>query len=323
MKTRSPGKLILSGEHAVVHGAPALAMAVNRFARAEFSRLETPRIEICVESEPELSFGFDELARHLELVRERHARFLQHRINIREVLPTAADFLLAVAALAEPEQGCRVELRSEIPLGCGMGSSAAIALALLKGFLPDAPPWRLQELAIAAEQFQHGRSSGLDVAVSLYGGMVYGTRGRFEPVDLPLPFPFEVWHSGVPASSTGECVTEATRRHHSDSAIWNDFAACTQQLRGSLENANRDVWIAALRENHRLLCQLGVVPPAVAEVIAAAEALGGAGKVCGAGSVRGHAAGLVLITGADGLNVPEGWEISRLRPPADATEPAL
>jgi len=308
MKTRSPGKLILSGEHAVVHGAPALAMAVNRFASAEFSPLKESRIEICVEDELDLCFTFDELSRHLELVRARHLLFLRHETSIREVLPTAADFLLAVAAMAEPREGCRIVLHSEIPLGSGMGSSAAIALALLRGLLTAAPEEVLQGKALAAEQLQHGRSSGLDVAVSLRGGMIHGTSGRFKGIDLPLPFPFRVFHSGVPASSTGECVTEATRRQHGHTAVWQDFAECTQQVVSALKTGNEQDWTNAIRRNHRLLQSLGVVPCAVAEVIARAESRGGAGKICGAGSIRGDAAGLVLITGADGMPVPQSWK---------------
>jgi hypothetical protein len=53
----------------------------------------------------------------------------------------------------------------------------------------------------------------------------------------------------------------------------------------------------SVRENHRLLCEIGVVPTRVKKMIEAIEALGGAAKICGAGSVTGENAGVVWVVG--------------------------
>jgi mevalonate kinase len=71
-----------------------------------------------------------------------------------------------------------------------------------------------------------------------------------------------------------------------------------------------------IRENHRLLCRIGVVPQKVQQFVSEVEAAGGAAKVCGAGSVRGDSGGAVLVL-ADfmpaALAEKYGYNVSPLR----------
>ena len=55
--------------------------------------------------------------------------------------------------------------------------------------------------------------------------------------------------------------------------------------------------VCAIRDNHRLLSRIGVVPTGVARWIETVEAAGGGAKICGAGSVRGSGAGMVWVVG--------------------------
>src|SRR2546425_10810888 len=46
ISARAPAKVILTGEHFVVLGAPALAMAVNLYSTAHASRNDTGKVEV-------------------------------------------------------------------------------------------------------------------------------------------------------------------------------------------------------------------------------------------------------------------------------------
>ena len=54
-----------------------------------------------------------------------------------------------------------------------------------------------------------------------------------------------------------------------------------------------------IRENHRLLSDIGVVPKKVKQFIEEVQAVGAAAKICGAGSIRGDRAGAVLVVHDD------------------------
>jgi len=301
----APGKIILSGEHAVVYGRPALLTAVDRTATARISA--TPARELSV-SFPSLGLQevipLDQLPARLEALTGRYEQFLEGKLSIEEVTDRPTDLIVYAVALVlarfhlKPRRGLDVLIESGIPHGCGMGSSAGILAAVVKAVaewhgIPFAPE-RTYQYALEAEKLQHGRPSGADPYVATHGGMIRFRSGaaerRFEvPArDLQLAL------TGTPACTTGECVM-AVAAAHEHSAIWDRFADVTGRTEHAIVNRDRQAWAEAIRENHRLLCEIGVVPERVQRFVAEAEAAGSAAKVCGAGAVRGDAAGVVLL----------------------------
>ena len=88
----------------------------------------------------------------------------------------------------ELQEGAWVKLDSKIPVGCGMGSSAAVLVSFLKAVsqflgVQVSTDWLFQ-LAREVEHLRHGRSSGLDTHISLYGGSVLFQNGIATPISL-------------------------------------------------------------------------------------------------------------------------------------------
>ncbi|HSW70993.1 MAG TPA: mevalonate kinase, partial [Gammaproteobacteria bacterium] len=138
MKIRVPGKLILSGEHAVVYGSPALAMAINRYAQAEALPQLLPLISFDLgDLAYQQAFRLVSLDRLKERIKQKYRRFLRGEFKIREVLKKPVELAQVALSLffevlaVKPTQGVKIKVRSDIPIGCGMGSSAAIILAVM------------------------------------------------------------------------------------------------------------------------------------------------------------------------------------------------
>lgn len=185
MKTvaSAPGKLVLLGEYAVLFGAPALVMAVDRRAVASVEDSTTPGVTIDapdvfphpVRLVPDngalCCTSGDEAAQAVTLVSGLVQGMLAagmldaDRLALQLKLDTSAFFFTA-------GDGRRDKL--------GLGSSAALTVALASALamhaghaerLADRSAW-LQQLLAWHREFQHGRGSGLDVAASLYGGVI-------------------------------------------------------------------------------------------------------------------------------------------------------
>ncbi len=305
MIARAPGKIILAGEHAVVHGHPALVMAVNRHARCQAWAEPPGAIELAI---PALNVrrtvpraALEGLRRDLDA---RYEDFETGRLPIRAVLREPADLVLYALALAldgadNPAAGWALDVSTDIPLGAGMGSSAALGVCVLAAARPDCAGSRdrMFHQSRQVERLQHGHPSGVDSFMAVHGGLAWYQAGRAEPVPGP-GFPMLLAHTGTPESSTGECVEQVAPLFKAGT-LGADFAAVARGLRAALadpEMAVRQSWI---RRNHALLCALGVVPDRVQRFIRRLEEAGAAAKICGAGAVRGAAAGVVLILAAD------------------------
>lgn len=308
MKVYAPGKLILSGEHAVVHGQPALAMAVNRYAVASVGRGLFPKVSLDLADIAHSShLTLQDLHSIKERVKRKYQKFVRGEYHIRDVLRKPFELVQAALGIMAGEHnitlpdGMKIHVASDIPIGSGMGSSAASILCVMKAAslhlnVPISTDI-LYQMALEAENLQHGNSSGLDLRVSLHGGCVYVKGLQIAPREVPT-FPFYLVNTGAPTSTTGECVNAVA--HHFQSPLLNEqFASVTDSMDAGLQAQSWQVMHDAVRENHRLLNAIGVVPARVNQFIDAAEASGAAAKICGAGAVTGDHAGIVMVMTKD------------------------
>lgn len=304
MKVYAPGKIILSGEHSVVYGNPALAMAINRYVTAAVTRERMPQILFDLSDLAHNSRLSFKALHHLKArVKRKYHRFIRGDFSIRDVLQKPfelAQFALCVFAeslnLSLPH-GVRIHVTSDIPIGGGMGSSAAtilsVMVAIAKHLHVPISQDTLFQLALEAENMQHGHSSGLDLRVALQGGCLYVNGLEMQSRDIPL-IPMYLVNTGNPATTTGQCV-EKVAPHFKSGQIGNDFAAITNAMDAALQQQSWQNMRETMRHNHQLLVNIGVVPEKVQTFIAEVEILHGAAKVCGAGAVAGDNAGAVLV----------------------------
>ncbi|MCP4674959.1 MAG: mevalonate kinase [Deltaproteobacteria bacterium] len=170
----SGGKVILLGEHAVVHGSYAVAMGIRPGVRVSARRegedlvLSIPRWES--------SFAANDGSREGEAIRQ------------------------LVCALGLEPEGMLLEAEFEIPARAGLGSSAALACAAARAIVSltdiEMDKIGLFNAIQASERVFHGNPSGLDARVALDEGVVLFSRSEGARPITAQPPPLHVFHSG-------------------------------------------------------------------------------------------------------------------------------
>lgn len=258
------GKAILLGEHFVVYGAAAVAVPLTGVqTTVTVTPLPAPQSSCWVD--PTLSPAESELA----------ARLLHHaRRRLGSTRPVA------------------VRAHSTIPRGCGLGSSASLAVALC-GALARAEERSLssEELrahAHALEELVHGTPSGIDDATVAWATPLSFRKGAtpqrlHSPIDLTL-----VLASSGKAATTREAVARVadTRLADPDGFAALCQAAAQQVSLGmaALGRGDRADLGGAMNEMQRLLGLVGVSTPALESLVQTALSAGARGaKLTGAG----------------------------------------
>lgn len=311
LRAKSPAKLILSGEHAVIYGQPAIAMAVNCYAESTITaNLSSAILFNLLNLDYAKSLTIQALYALKDRLQNKYHAFLSGQCSIRDVLKRPFELLqYTVSNLLEKwniplSQGLEISATSEIPIGCGMGSSAALVMSTLYAvshfFNLEIDRHRYLSLGREAENLQHGFSSGLDLQLAMMGGCVRFQNGKVMQREMPK-FPFNIVQTGVPESSTGQCVS-FTAPFFKNGSLAEDFGAITTALDEALNTHNLPEIQNCIKKNHELLVKIGVVPLKIQEFVRAIEQSGGAAKICGAGSVSGDNAGVVLVVSDQDLS---------------------
>lgn len=327
MKSVAPGKIIIAGEHSVVYGSPALAVAVDIHANVVVERLDEPGIHLHLDNYGQLAtLPLTRLEQVRLTIDETYQHYLLGRCTVDKILPRAGElYLYAIASLYNSyslsfDHGLNISLNSAIPVRSGMGSSAATVASVLTAvagyFDIQLDRESLFRFTSHTERLQHGCSSTIDPMVTVHGGLV---RMENSQLSRSSELPESNWYlvnTGEPEVSTGQCVDEV-RRRFGTSTIWNEFVAIIHGLERAFLCRDTRALREYVKRNHQLLVDIGVVPGIVQRFISdLISRYGAAGKISGAGAVHGEKAGFVLVQSDEpvaSLCHEYGFSVARLQ----------
>ncbi|HTP01660.1 MAG TPA: mevalonate kinase [Anaerolineales bacterium] len=268
----APGKIILFGEHAVVYGRPALAVPVTQ-VRAE------------VEVWPSEYRGVWIDAPDIRLKAELKEVEFDH--------PLAASLRTLFSELGvDPCPNINIRIRSTIPVASGLGSGAAVSVALARALCAyigqPASDDQVNRLAFEMEKVYHGTPSGIDNTVITYAKPVYFLRGQPIKTFKPRkPFTIVIGDTGV-AASTREAVADLRSLWEKDRRTWDAIFTRVGQIVDEARRAIEYGKIRALGElmdqNQDLLQHMTMSSLELERLIEAARDAGALGaKLSGAG----------------------------------------
>ncbi|MBM3130494.1 MAG: mevalonate kinase [Chloroflexi bacterium] len=267
----APGKIILFGEHAVVYARPAIAVPVFHVrAQATIEPRADARVVIVAR----------DLAREYALD------------DAPADDPLAAIIRATCARLNVAPQNFCIAIHSTIPLASGLGSGAAVSVAIVRAlakfFGVTLSEVEVSALAYETEKLHHGTPSGIDNTVIAFEQPVYFVRGQpIETFRVARPFTLAIADTGV-AAPTKIAVGDVRRAWEADRArcesLFDQIGALARDARAALERGAVDALGDLMNANQVLLRAIGVSSPEIETLVGAALRAGARGaKLSGAG----------------------------------------
>jgi mevalonate kinase len=280
------GKVILFGEHAAVYGRPALAAGI--YSGIEVISIEPTRGSLRVRVSP---WDLDQTDKSDSPVGECLRRLSQ--------------------IVQGNRRGCNVVLKAEIPAAAGVGSSAALAVVLVRCLSKireiDISNEQVRQMAHQLEKVFHGEPSGLDDTVATYGDVcLFRRRGWDQQVFQGLPYysltpqalrvpcknlSLVVGYSGL-RRSTREMVAKVKQLRSENKTqvekLFDRIESCLSDGLVAISADDNRKLGDSLFCNHQVLRKLGVSCAELDQMVELAMSAGASGaKLTGAGGGGG------------------------------------
>jgi mevalonate kinase len=285
----APGKIILFGEHAVVYGRPALAVPVTQ-VQATATVSENSRGGVRIEA-PNINLSCD-----LNSLAPDHP------------LAAVINSVFSALGITRPP-ACTLYIQSTIPVAAGLGSGAAVSVAILRAlsaFLGNPlPDERVNRLAFEVEKLHHGTPSGIDNTVVTYARPVYFIKGqRIKTFRVGAAFTIVIGDTGIPAP-TKESVGAVQKLWEAEPFGWEKVFDRVGEIvwdaRQAIERGDGAELGKLMDANHALLKEMTVSSQELDQLVETAHKFGALGAKLSGGGRGGNMIALVLKDKAPAL----------------------
>ena len=301
------GKVILFGEHFVVHGVPGIVSAIDSTNDAEVNKTTQG---ITVKDVRKAAKGYAE---------EKRAQQLE-----------SIDRILKAMWIGQKAAAINIQLGGNLPgfsgLGASAASSVAITRALAQEFSIKLTNERINEIAYEAEKAYAGTPSGIDNTAATFGGLLWFKKSMnsgpntIERIHIRKPVEMVIGSTGVVANTKVmvEGVSERKQKNPEKYDVLFEQAEALALIgRKALLDFNLKKVGELMNNNHRLLQEIEVshekldflVDLAVKQGAFGAKLTGGGGGGCmialtPGGELQEHVANAIE---------KEGYEVLRTR----------
>ena len=288
-KSSAPGKIILFGEHAVVYGRPALAVPVTQ-VHADVEVTDTDSAGIWIDApDIDLHAELNTLPSDHPIAAVIHNLFFLSRVS--------------------PFPTINIKITSTIPVASGLGSGAAVTVALTRALSTHInyamTDEQVNAFAYEIEKLHHGTPSGIDNTVITYAKPVYFVKGQaIETFKVGQPFTIVIGDTGVSAP-TKESVGDVRKLWEADKTKWESVfdkvGELVKEARNSIESGKTKELGMLMNQNHTVLQELTVSSPELDKLVSAARTAGALGAKLSGGGRGGNMIALVEPSQAEAV----------------------
>ncbi|CAF3643815.1 unnamed protein product [Rotaria sp. Silwood1] len=275
----SPGKLIIGGEHAVVYGRRALVTSIGMRLYMQLTEEEEEQVQNNITNTTQLL---------KILFHDTNQYYSINLLDIHNSYPIEIQAILYVykhfKSFISDQSQLNIEVRSEIPIGAGLGSSAAFSVCLVGCFYllyyKKLNKEDINELSYKVECIFHGTPSGIDNTISTYGQSLIYSRTLKKHINFHL-LNLAIIDTGIPKSTKKmvDLVRLFIENNQKDGEnILNNIELCVDKMIEHPEQINQ-----LFQQNQQLLKYLGVSTLEIDNIIQILANKNISAKITGAG----------------------------------------